>query len=597
MTAIPWTVVDPDTIERMIAVGLCRRHKHARRIKPSQGDGGLDVLVPAAGGSPLQVENYQVKKFADGLDASRERQIKKSLARAIATHKGTTFGYEISRWYLALPMDLTREQEKWLVDLASDLGAPFPVEVFGLTSIEDLLLESPNIRDYYLGDGLERVREALVQISSLQGLQGLTADPTKVEPADASDSLAELHRQINAVDPHFNYDYQVTKDLPRISPGPGLIASVVARTSKDAPHVTWHISTKYDTALEDRPVPGAFTVYPERMSPEQRRAWEEWRDYGAPVTLHGDVVEDLAVDLPGGLGGPAPSGDRTLSIGPAFGEFDDEPTTRSLWVIEDADGTRLAERVFSFRLGGRGIAGGEHRRGADGDGYITLDLYAMPTGATTGSMKVKIQMLRERWVGQPVQRVLPMLRFCAALGNGNRLRPQDEFGLTVAEETLLLDDEAPIPQTLVTVVEDLVRISGATGRAIGLPPNIDALAQEKGVGLRMIADTVSGLEPEVGIGELVLWYEDAPSAFEDLTVRAATGALVVPWSIPFPLLGDDFAFAFSLHISGDVTLEPEEPSADQPKARKAARVIATESTRARLSWDAEPASEGPTVAG
>jgi hypothetical protein len=193
VTAIPWTVVDPDTIERMIAVGLARRHKQARRIKPSQGDGGLDVLVPVPGQSPLQVENYQVKKFADGLNASRERQIKKSLTSAIATHNETTFGYRISKWYLALPMDLTREQEKWLFDLASDLGAPFPVEVFGLTSIEDLLLESPNIREYYLGDGLERVREALVQMSSLAGLRGLTADPAKVEPADATNSLAELH--------------------------------------------------------------------------------------------------------------------------------------------------------------------------------------------------------------------------------------------------------------------------------------------------------------------------------------------------------------------------------------------------------------------
>jgi len=310
VTAIPWTVVDPDTIERIIAVGLCRRHKQARRIKPSQGDGGLDVLVPVPGQSQLTVENYQVKKFADGLNAARERQIKKSLTSAITTHNETKFGYRISKWYLTLPMELTREQEKWLFDLASDLGAPFPVEVFGLTSIEDLLLESPNIRDYYLGDGLERVREALVQMSSLAGLQGLTADPAIVEPADATGSLAKLHHHINAEDPHFDYDYQVTTDLPRITPGPGLIASVIGRVGQDAPHVTWHISTKYDTALEDRPIPGGYTVYPERMSSEQRKAWEQWRDYGTPVVLKGDVVEDLTVDLPGGLGGPLPAGDN-----------------------------------------------------------------------------------------------------------------------------------------------------------------------------------------------------------------------------------------------------------------------------------------------
>ncbi|WP_329260836.1 hypothetical protein OG417_25155 [Actinoallomurus sp. NBC_01490] len=590
MTAIPWTVVDPDTIERMIAVGLCRRHKHARRIKPSQGDGGLDVLVPVPGRSQLQVENYQVKKFADGLNDSRKRQIEKSLTRAIATHNETTFGYRIFKWYLALPMDLTREQEKWLFDLASDLKAPFPVEVFGLTSIEELLLESPNIRDYYLGEGLERVREALAQISNLAGLQGITADPEKLEPANATDSLAELHHRLNAADPHFNYDYQVTMELPRITPGPGLIASVIGRAGRDAPHVTWHVYTKYDSALEDRPIPGGYTVYPERMSSEQRKAWERWRDYGTPVVLEGDVLEDFTLDMPGGLGEPLPAGDHMLEIGPALGEFEDEPTTRSLWVIEDAEGASLAERMFSFRLKGRGLAGGEYRHGVDADGYITVDFYAMPTGATTGSMKVGLNLLGDRWAGEPVQRVLPMLRFCAAWGNDNLLRPRDEFGLTVAKEAFTLSGESPIPSVLVAAVEDLVRISAATKRPIGLPQNIGALANQKGIGLRVIADTVSGLEPEVGIGELVLWYEDEPSAYADLAARAEAKSLVVPWSIPFPLLGDDFKFAFSLEISGDVTLEPEETTTNQPKTKKAVRVVPAESTRGRLRWAADPTS-------
>lgn len=299
MTAIPWTVVDPDTIERMVAVGLCRRYPHARRIRPSQGDGGLDVLVPT-GQPSFHAENYQVKKFADGLNDSRKNQIKKSLKTAIATHQDSTSRYTISKWYLTLPMDLTREQETWLADLAAELEAPFPVEIFGLTEIEDLLLESPNIREYYLGDGMERVREILNQMSSLTGLHNLTTDPTRIEPGDAVNTLADLHNHINAADPHFSYDYQVTTDLPVINPQNGLVASVIARTSPEAPHVTWHVSTKYDTAREDRPIPGSYNVYPERMTPEQREAWERWRDYGTPLTLDGDVVDKFTVDLPGG---------------------------------------------------------------------------------------------------------------------------------------------------------------------------------------------------------------------------------------------------------------------------------------------------------
>jgi len=581
MTAIPWTVVDPDTIERMIAVGLCRRHQHARRIRPSQGDGGLDVLVPA-GQSQFHVEDYQVKKFADGLDDSRKSQIKKSLKTAIATHQDTTTRYTISRWYLTLPMDLTREQEIWLANLATELNAPFPVEVFGLTQIEDLLLESPNIREYYLGDGMEKVREILNQMSSLTGLHNLTMDPTKIEPGDASSPLAELHWQINAADPHFNYDYQVTTDLPVITPWVGLVASVIARTSPEAPHVTWHVSTKYDSALEDRPIPGSYTVYPERMTPEQREAWEQWRDYGTPVTLDGDVVDNLAIDLPGGLGGDLPASDNVLRIGPAVGEFDDEPTARSLWVIEDTDGERLAERIFSLRRTGRGIAGGEHLHGADAEGYVGVDLYVMPNTPNGILMKVKLDMRGDRWVGEPVQRVLPALRFCAAWGNDNRLRPQDEFGLRVAEHTLALSGEAPIPSDLVAAVEDLARISTATKRLIALPESMKALADQKGVGLRLIADTVAGLEPEVGIGELVLWYEDDPAALDDLMARAEAGKLIVPWAIPFPLLGNDFEFAFSLEITGDIELVPDEPSGVHAQTRKAVRLVPAPTTRGRL---------------
>jgi len=584
MTAIPWTVVDPDTIERMIAVGLCRRYQHARRIRPSQGDGGLDVLVPS-GQSQFHVEDYQVKKFADGLDDSRKSQIKKSLKTAIATHRDATSRYTIAKWYLTLPMDLTREQETWLANLATELDAPFPVEVFGLTQVEDLLLESPNIREYYLGDGMEKVREILNQMSSLAGLRNLTTDPTKIEPGDASNPLADLHRHINAADPHFNYDYEVTTDLPVITPRAGLVASVIARTSPEAPHVTWHISTKYDSALEDRPIPGSYTVYPERMTAEQREAWEQWRDYGTPLTLEGDVVDKLTIDLPGGLGGDLPAGDNVLRIGPAFGEFDDESAARSLWVIEDPAGTRLAERLFSLRRAGRGIAGGEHLHGTDAEGYIGVDLYVMFNTPNGISMKVKLDMRGDRWVGEPVQRVLPALRFCAAWGNNNMLRPQDEFGLRVAEQTLTLSGDSPIPPDLVAAVEDLARISNAAKRPIALPEGMKALADQKGVGLRIIADTVAGLEPEVGIGELVVWYEDDPAAFEDLMARADAGKLIVPWKIPFGLLGEDFEFAFSLEITGDIKLVPEEPSGVYAQIRKAVRLIPAATTRGRLRWD------------
>lgn len=565
----------------MIAVGLCRRHTQARRIQASQGDGGLDILVP--GESPLVVENYQVKKFADGLDASRKRQIKKSLKSAIATHSGTEFNYTISKWHLAVPMDLTREQERWLYGLADDLAAPFPVEIFGLTSIEELLLEAPSIREYYLGDGMQRVAEILAQMRSLADVSGLSSASTAVQPADAIRSLATLHQRINEEDPHFDYDYEVTKEPPAYAPRPGLIASIAARAAgKDEPYVIWHISTKYDTALDDRPIPGSYTVYPERMTPEQRSAWNQWHDYGTPVTLDGNVVDNFDFDIPGGLGAPMPVGEKLLKLGPAAGEFDHEQATRSLWVIEDGDGVKIADRMISFRLAGRGMGGGEHRKGVDADGYLNVDLYTKATSETGGSLKSTLHVLADLWPGEPVLRVLPAIRFSAAWTKGHFFRPHDEFGLNSADEPIPLEGEPVIPPEVLAAVEDLARISTATKKIITLPKNIGPLARQKGMALKIIADAVCGLEPAVGIAELVLWYDDVPGAYADIVERAGAGSLIVPWAVPFPLLGNDFEFMFELVVACTAEVQPATASEGQAAGQKAARLITTEATVGRL---------------
>ncbi|MGD9962019.1 hypothetical protein [Nocardioides sp.] len=492
-------------------------------------------------------------------------------------------------------MELTREQERWLFDLADELKAPFPVKIFSLTAIEELLLDAPNIREYYLGDGMEKVSQMLSQMGTLAGLQDVTADPTKVEPADATRSLDDLHRHINDADPHFNYDYEVTGAPPTITPGPGLIASVVARAGKDAPHVTWHISTKYDAALEDRPIPGTYTVHPGRMTDEQRKAWERWCKYGTPVVLTGDAIAEVTLDLPGGLSSAEPVSENVLKLGPAYGDFNDEPATRALWIIEDADGTKLAERAFDFRLAARGQAGGEHRRAMDADGYITLDLYTHVTSETGGTLEGDIHAHGERWVGQPVQRVLPAIRFCAAWGNDNKLMVQDEFALRAPALLRTLPGEPRISPVLLSVVEDLARISAATGRPIGLPEDVSLLSSGRGTIVRTIADVLTESETEIRVGDLVLWYEDHPGAFEDLEARAASGSLIVPWPAPFPLFGEGFEFKFIFEITERVTLEPAEPSEGQPATRRGARVLAADLIRGRLrlETEAEPEPEPP----
>ncbi len=62
MDPVEWAVPSADAIEAVVGYLLCRENPEAMRIKPSRGDGGIDILVPVPG-RPGVVEIYQVKSF------------------------------------------------------------------------------------------------------------------------------------------------------------------------------------------------------------------------------------------------------------------------------------------------------------------------------------------------------------------------------------------------------------------------------------------------------------------------------------------------------------------------------------------------------
>lgn len=65
------------------AILVCWKYPAAVRIRPSTGDGGTDLLVPAVGGDS---NVYQVKTLASNLSASSKFQIEDSL-RQLDQHR------------------------------------------------------------------------------------------------------------------------------------------------------------------------------------------------------------------------------------------------------------------------------------------------------------------------------------------------------------------------------------------------------------------------------------------------------------------------------------------------------------------------------
>ena len=117
MAPVSWTTTSPDLIEQIVAVLLSRRHPEAVRVRASQGDGGLDVLVPST--TPGYVDNYQVKRFTTSLGDSQKAQIRSSLKAARDTHNDPANPFLIQTWLLTLPLDPSGPEIAWLAKAAA----------------------------------------------------------------------------------------------------------------------------------------------------------------------------------------------------------------------------------------------------------------------------------------------------------------------------------------------------------------------------------------------------------------------------------------------------------------------------------------------
>lgn len=304
MARVEWSRTSPDDVEAVLAVMLCRQNPNAIRIRPSQGDGGVDIYVSQNDSHVI----YQVKGFTGRLDANRKRQIKKSwdtFKTFIADR-----GMKIEEWNLVRPENPTWQDEDWLKELTA--GADFPCRWKGETFCDALAADHPSVIDYYLRDGRERLQETLKEL--LAAASGLLSQSDLTKPSGTVDSLTALHAAVNEHDPHFYYDFSVDSmsagQMPPVESYPGMVAAASYGNGERA--VTFRIFARYQGATEDRPVPGSFTLVAEPGSPEAA-AIKDFAEYGLPLT--GVTASSLELDLPGGFG--AAEGEGIVHLGPA----------------------------------------------------------------------------------------------------------------------------------------------------------------------------------------------------------------------------------------------------------------------------------------
>ncbi|WP_394771329.1 hypothetical protein [Lacisediminihabitans sp.] len=480
MARIEWAALSGDDVETVVSMLIFNEHPRATRIRPSQGDFGIDVLVPHPGDSSL-ADVHQIKKFAVNLDASQKRQIEDSFQRVLVGLVRRAI--PLADWYLTMPLDPTIENAlDWFAGMPDDVisrmssneklglteremdvieawrGAPGRIiEWKGLTYCEALASKFWFVAEYYLHGGSERIKDAVAEVAKILQRDvilpnaGTEAPSTSiVEPHELREHLSRLARVLDG-DPHFRYGFSVDPAAPQLPEETGLIAAA-QEIAPGGMCITFRIFERFAEALNERPIPITVQFQFEPGSAEQE-AFDDWRKYGKPLTA-GVSIE---ADLPGGLGGSFDN--ATASILPASGGTKYESRYR----ISAPDGSVLAELRFSLSSTTGLDRTGAWIQGQDASGILSID---GKLDATDRSGVFSFSL--DDPTGREAAEVALAVHFLASFSHPNRLQVAGKYG-AFHDFEVIPEVEAPFPMFLARYIEALAAIQAHTSTLIVVP--------------------------------------------------------------------------------------------------------------------------------
>ena len=478
---VEWTILGGELAESVLAVLVYSDIPKALRVRPSQGDGGIDILVAAQAD---RTNVYQVKKFATNLTGSQKGQIDRSFWRLLGSLGAGKL--DLGDWTLLMPLDPTPENSVWFGDLPKRAVAHFEnvladpakfpkepmtragldaieswiaspetsIEWLGLIACEAMAARNPQVIDYYLHGGRDRVESAVAQVAALLRTdQNLPhSDGTgDVTPAGLREHLVRLQTALDT-DPHFRYGVSLDPARPTLLAEESLIAAA-QETAADGSCLTFRIYARFAEALNERPVPIKLQFVFEPGTPEFEQ-FELWRKYGKPVELPASVE----LDLPGGLGGTHEAGRVSISQ-PA-----DHQTYQLRYRISRPDGSNSPTITLTMEPATSGVDGGVWTRGRDSTGILEIEtLYDLT--AETG----RIHLALDDPTGKVAAEAATAYEFLAAWEPGNRLEiagPQGAFRPFI---TLPDDADRPVEPAAVRLLMALAAIQTRVYDTIAVP--------------------------------------------------------------------------------------------------------------------------------
>ena len=515
---VDWGSRDGNEVEAVIANLLYNEDGRAVRVRPGQGDFGIDVILPATENSqPWDV--YQVKKYSANLNSGQKTKIIESFSRLLIGL--VREGLPINDWYLVTPLDPTviKDLRGWFNDLPESaishakaldkgpltgeeeclarewLDAPGrKIEWKGLPFCDSLAAKYWYVVDYYLYGGRDRIRDATDSLAGLLAGDMKARERSDAVPGDGTAALLEpseiiehltLLDSVLDTDPHFTYGHGISRTLPTMEYEPGLVAA----TLQSLPNEKWLFFKIYQRSaqsLEERPIPVHLEFAFAEGTPEHE-AYEYWMRYGKPF----EAPARFSLDLPGGLG--AENKEGTVSV-PA-------PHVRDAYQLRmrvvDPEGTTLAELGFTMRSTAASDGTGAWATGTDPSGVMENEGFFDTAPDAVQRFNFTLAPLG----GQVAATVQPAVRFARHLEAPNKIQLAGPVGM-FNDMTELDGAQGMVPPSIDRFVTSLTSIQTRTAQVIGIPDVTKITSGE----MRDIHRVASLIDGDTNVGK---WRREA----------------------------------------------------------------------------------------
>lgn len=482
---VDWGSRDGNEVEAVIANLLYNEYGRAIRVRPGQGDFGIDIIVPATE-NPKPWDVYQVKKYAANLNSTQKTRIVESFSRLLIGL--IRKGLPVNDWYLVTPLDPTvmNDLRGWfdqlpesaishakaldeepLTDAEEAIAREWlgvvgrRIEWKGLPFCDSLAAKHWYVVDYYLYGGRDRIRDATDSLAGLLAVDMKTREQSIAEPGDGSAALLEPSEIVDHLtrldsvldtDPHFYYGHGVSPTAPAMENEPGLVAATI-QSLPNGKYLWFKIYQRSAQSLEERPIPIRLEfTFAEGTAEHQ--AYEEWTRYGKPF----EAPARFSLDLPGGLGADDKEGTVSVSV----------PLERAAYQLRmrvvDPEGAVLADLEFAMRSTAAFDGTGAWAVGTDPSGAMENEGFY----DTAPDAQQRVNFTLAPLEGQVAATVQPAVRFARHLEAPNRIQVAGPVGMF--RDMIQLDGaQGMVAPSIDQFVSSLATIQTRTSRVIRIP--------------------------------------------------------------------------------------------------------------------------------